>query len=324
MKELVLSYKHTLKTVIYNFGKFLPQDFTYKILLQRWKRCNHLEIYRTDPQCLFSDEYVGYTLAGLTKLELKGVKLSKLEYDVSKLINLKHFKLEINTWSTLENIKFPNSIKYLDISFNYITNINNWLFPNNLVTLKLDKNEINAFENLNGCENLVQLDLGCNSILNIDDVSQFKKLRCLYLQSSSIKCITNLNSLNLEELYLNNNLIKNIQTLKNLSNLKVLNLSNNFIQRIGKRFDDSVNFVSFETLMINANSIGLSEDFHTKLFNFITTNLASNKITKIENWNSLTNLAVLNLSRNKINKIENLELMKNLNCVDLPYNKIEN
>ena len=51
--------------------------------------------------------------------------------------------------------------------------------------------------------------------------------------------------------------------------------------------------------------------------------LGDNKIRKVENMETLTNLNELYLGKNKINKIENLEKLKNLKILSIQANRFK-
>lgn len=100
------------------------------------------------------------------------------------------------------------ALKELNLSFNYITKIENLETLVNLEVLSLFSNHITKIENLETLEKLVILSIGNNHIATFDGVS--------FIAFCSI---------------LVNNLIQQIERLRFVSSLKVLNLEGNPIAK---------------------------------------------------------------------------------------------
>ncbi|ODV64081.1 leucine-rich repeat domain-containing protein [Ascoidea rubescens DSM 1968] len=115
------------------------------------------------------------------------------------------------------------------------------------------------------------------------------------------------------------NRITKINNLSNLTDLKVLNLSQNRISKINKNLSNLINLTD---LNLSRNLINNIENLD-HLYNLIHLNLSYNDITEIKNLNNLTNLTYLDLKENKIELINNLNGLTNLTHLDLKNNIIE-
>ncbi|ODV60459.1 leucine-rich repeat domain-containing protein [Ascoidea rubescens DSM 1968] len=289
---------------------FLFISSTNPIKVFRWseKKCDYPEISKIEPRYIFSDENIDHYFSNLTKLELNKLKLCKIGCGLLKLKNLKHFKMENNNFGRLETIQLNEKIKRMDLSKGEIKSIKNMLFPNNLTTLKLFQNKIKMFKNFNGCENLVQLNLKKNSISKIKNVFKFNQLNALS---------------NLEELYLNSNWIQDIESPKNMANLKILDLSGNRIEKNNiKQIENLDQMVNLSWLNLSCNEIEIIENLD-QMKKLKRLNLSNNKIRKIENLVQMLNLTWLDLSSNNITKIENLNHIENLKIFSLSESKIK-
>lgn len=121
----------------------------------------------------------------------------------------------------------PDTIKALSVSYCFISKIS-YKLPNSLIEFIASGNSISAIENLS--DNLISLDLSCNHISEIKNIPE--NIENLNLTSNKIKDISMIgNYRKLEKLYLNSNLIENVNC--DYSDcLKILNLGNNPINYI--------------------------------------------------------------------------------------------
>ncbi len=82
-------------------------------------------------------------------------------------------------------------------------------------------------------------------------------------------------------------------------------------------------FPMLESLTINGTLINRIDEKINDFLSLKTLNLSNNKISKIENLDTLTNLNTLDLSYNNIREVNGLENLKNLTYLNLEGNKIE-
>ena len=162
-------------------------------------------------------------------------------------------------------------------------------------------------------------------IFESDTFENLKKLKKLFLGKNCFNTIFNGLS-SLEELYLNDNKITSMHTdtFKNLSNLKVLDLSNNHLD-LNNLSNVFQGLVKLENLNLNNNGItiiknGPFKDLH-ELKNLY---LSSNQLNLLESsFDELANVCFLDLSWNKIAKVdvsflEKFNHLKNLILSKLP------
>ncbi|WCC41728.1 leucine-rich repeat domain-containing protein [Tenacibaculum finnmarkense] len=119
-----------------------------------------------------------------------------------------------------------------------------------------------------------------------------------------------------------NHQISKIENINKLTELSLLNISQNKIKNI----DHIDKLTKLSKLEISNNDIAKIENID-KLTNLSFLSVSKNKISKIENIDKLTNLTQLYLSYNEITKIENIDKLTNLSSLDISHNlitKIEN
>ena len=145
------------------------------------------------------------------------------------------------------------------------------------------------------------LNLSELGIINIDfklHEEYMKKITKINLKKNMLKYI-NYIPINIYELNLSHNQLKNIDILSNQINLTYLNLSYNSELIINSNtFDNLVNLTYLNLAGINLNLI------YPKLFR------------------NLVNLTYLNLAGNNIESIEGVYFPPNLNTLNLTYNKL--
>ena len=124
-----------------------------------------------------------------------------------------------------------------------IMEIDENLFANlsHLINLNFSGNKLKYFpRTIQYMNNLQELDISKNELMNIPDefiyLKNLKKLNISYNKIQLIQMNLFANLFSLQELYCNNNLITNIQSLNNytvfnsMPNLKLLDISNNQLQ----------------------------------------------------------------------------------------------
>lgn len=177
-------------------------------------------------------------------------------------------------------LKEMTSLEYLNLSDRDIVKLNGIEFAKNLKILDLSNNAIEDIKPISTLYSLEELNLSNNNIEDITGIKDLKKLKKLDLSNI-------VRSLNLEKDEMSfdetkedkYNSIKNISAISGLSNLLILNLSNNEIEDIKPLFT---------------------------LKNLKSLNLSGNSISNISDINNMSYLNSLNLSNQVIleNKVK--------------------
>ena len=275
----------------------------------------------------------------ITKIDASNNNLTENAFNdsVHDFRNIPYTKI-LSLSSNRFNI-IPMSIYYLqnliffDISNNMITEIDENLFTNlsHLININFSGNKLKYFpRSIKYMTNLLELDISKNELMNIPDefiyLKNLKKLNISYNKIQLIQMNLFSNLLSLEELYCNNNLITNMQSLNNytifnsIPNLKILNISYNQLQEyiIFKQIPnlEKIN-ISYNKLK---NILGLSSC--PKL---IEIDCSNNNIKQFPtDFFSVINLHSLNLNGNELNTLPGLiYLMDNLVQLNIEGNPMK-
>lgn len=167
---------------------------------------------------------------------------------------------------------------------------------------------------------LEELDLYDNRIDHISSaLNEFVNLSNLDLSFNKIKNIKNISNLTkLENLYFVQNKIKHIRNLELLVKLKNLELGGNKIETISETM---LSLSSLTQLWLGKNRISKLQNLDN-LVNLRVLSIQSNRLPKIEGLEKLVNLEELYLSHNGISKLEGLENNTKLTVIDVTANKI--
>lgn len=163
----------------------------------------------------------------LNKNELTS-KITKEEMASLESIDLSDKNIE-----SLEGIEFAKNLKKIDLSNNYIEDIKQLSSLTALEELNLSNNKIENIEPIKSLVNLKRLDLS-NTIRDVSiDGEKLNSDEEIENKGNKIKDVSSLAFLsNLVMLNLSNNKIENIDEIINLRSLKSLNLSGNSITNI--------------------------------------------------------------------------------------------
>ncbi|XP_038211605.1 slit homolog 3 protein-like [Zerene cesonia] len=218
--------------------------------------------------------------------------ITQVEHDLfNDMQYLYTVNLKNNLIKNLDENLFSNthSLQNVDFSFNEIQAIPKFMFKdNNISIFNIQRNNIGGalvrgtFE---GLFFVTELDL---SFQNLDFIEDYAFVGLSHV----------------EELFLNNNRIKNVslKSFNNMYTLKRLDLSNNLITTLGFHMDD---LIKLKYLLINKNIIGSikKDDFH-----------------------GLHVLQFLDVSHNNISQIESYSFkdMDQLNSFDISKNLLAN
>lgn len=167
---------------------------------------------------------------------------------------------------------------------------------------------------------LVHLRISSLTNLRLSRFANHLKRLCLrqnlisFLDPSVFHCLTRL-----EELDFYDNKIKKIgRALDNLSILSTLDFSFNLLRSVPECVEK---LHKLNTLYLVQNRITRISNL-TSCSNLRSLELGGNKIRKIENLEALVNLEELWLGKNKITKLENVGSLKNLKILSLQSNRI--
>lgn len=191
----------------------------------------------------------------------------------------------------------------LDLNHSRIRRMQDLSSYTNLIELCMRQNMLTSMSFIENNLNLEKLDLYDNRLNHVEGLSNLSKLRVLDLAFNNIRDISPIRQLphpTLEELYISNNLIKEIPihvfTSTTFENLRILELGSNKILEIR----------------------GLEH-----LNNLQELYLGKNYIRDIEGLDSLTKLEILALPNNKIKQISGLMNLVNLKELYLSHNELE-
>uniref|UniRef100_A0A914P7W3 Uncharacterized protein n=1 Tax=Panagrolaimus davidi TaxID=227884 RepID=A0A914P7W3_9BILA len=200
-------------------------------------------------------------------------KLQKDKFLSGHESNVETLRFINNQLKEIENGTFDKftSLKTLDLSFNFLTNISAAVFSkelgSTLISLKISSNEFQHF-----------------SLIDLSNMEKMEKLELI--------------GIGVNELY------ENFIFPKSLSNLKSLDLSYNFIQKMND--DIFVNLVNLETLKLKNNGLfSLPKSFYT-LKNLRHLDLSISEISSLNKTelSNFTKLETFNLTHSNLERIE--------------------
>ena len=252
-------------------------------------------------------------------------------HDFRNIPHTKILSLSSNRFNIIPtSIYFLQNLIFFDVSNNMIMEIDENLFANlsHLINLNFSGNKLKYFpRTIQYMNNLQELDISKNELMNIPDefiyLKNLKKLNISYNKIQLIQMNLFANLFSLQELYCNNNLITNIQSLNNytvfnsMPNLKLLDISNNQLQEyiIFKQIPnlEKIN-ISYNKL---SNILGLST-----CIKLTEVDCSNNGMKQFPNdFYSIINLHSLNLKGNELNNLPGLiYLMDNLTNLNIEGN----
>jgi len=187
-----------------------------------------------------------------------------------------------------------------------------------LVELGLRQNLFTKIEKLP--PQIEWLDVYDNKIRDIGQLPQLHLIKYLDLSYNLIKAFepnTFDAMVNLEQIFLISNDLKDIPVFKHCKKLRNLELGANKIREIA----NLEYLTNLREIWLGKNRIRSLKNIH-HLTNLKILSIQSNRIHKIENLSALKALEELYLSHNGIEKIEGLEFNTNLKVLDISNNRI--
>ncbi|GAB6024232.1 TOLL-like receptor [Chamberlinius hualienensis] len=226
-----------------------------------------------------------------------------------------------------DNSTCSNAIKFLHLSGNPLKILKNNTFCHlkNLTELHLSDCSLNSIEidafKFNG--KLEKLQLGNNRLTKIPYLGHLKSIKVLYLYQNLFTSIRNddfINCKKLQILLLFSNRINYIddKAFDQLSNLNLLDLSNNSLTTISKTFKKlNANILNLDTNLLEVLDM---LDFSKKLeYIYARFNLLTNISANITN----SELISIDFSFNRIKSVNDLELSSTIETIDFYKNEIE-
>jgi len=261
----------------------------------------------------------------LESLSVRGIEADNLQF-LEKLENLSTLELfygQLQDFSHLSNIKNLRSLVIEDL---YEVDFSSIGILTNLEKLSVRDNYIKQYFFSARFPNLVDFYFGSNSrdldgddlAIDVSNVNEMTSLRTLWINNikatSGIK-IDKLSSL--IELDLEENNIRNIESLKALKKIKLLYLNNSEISDISAL----ENLADLRGLYLGDNSISDISAL-SSLENIVQINLSYNMIKDLTPLKNMTQLRSLPLYNNDISDISPLMSLKNLVDLDISNNPL--
>ncbi|CAF0859021.1 unnamed protein product, partial [Brachionus calyciflorus] len=155
-------------------------------------------------------------------------------------------------FTELKATKVNDSVRCIEMFFNGFPQIIHMdKFPN-LTELKIIDQELTTITGLETCLNLTDLWISECKLMKISGLKNCRNLKKLFLYSNKLTKIENLENLNLEVLWLCDNKISVIEGIDHMTELVELNLARNLIRKIGNSLK---NLKNVEILNLSANLI---------------------------------------------------------------------
>ncbi|CRH03828.1 leucine-rich repeat protein [Plasmodium relictum] len=302
----------------------------------------------------FYDEYLLNNIILNTNKKYVNIKdiLNKNSSEIYKDINLKNYHTYIkiinlsNLYMPLNFLDFSGfeNLKILNLSNNGIENLNDLKLPKELKVLNVKNNKLSSIEFLSEFLEIEKIVLDNNELKNINKINLLKKLKILRCSHNKITNLPLFQNLNLMEINIHNNLIKDITHLiliKNKKSLISINIYNNKINFLN--LDIYLIHIFPNLLILNNNYVEKKQNIEKFFKNIYTldvffdmynmyppyTSLLSLEINNLKiknilfniNNDNFKNLKSLNISNNYINNINNIGPLDNLKVLIMNNNK---
>lgn len=285
-------------TKLYLIDSFLMDTKT----LSGFKELEELDL---NGSCSIDDLSFLKKFVKLRKLNLHNVTAIAKDLNVlQNMVMMEELDLSMNfEIGDITAIAAMKNLRKLNLSLGGISNILPLQEMNELEELILSQNSISDITSLKGKTELRVLEIYFNDIYDLSPLESSRKLEILKAQR--------------EETSLNK--IKNIDALRGMSNLKIVNLKNHNIENISA-LSDKYQLLELElssNKIVDISALSNNENLK-KLF------LDNNEITDISGVGNLTKLQDLYLRSNSIEEINSLENLKKVGKLDLAKNNIKN
>lgn len=275
-----------------------------------------------------------------TTLDLSGLQLKKIPFEVLVLPQLNYLNLSSNQISLISGLELLTLLTVLDLSGNQIHEIQGLNELTQLKILNLNNNKIKEITGLEHLTQLANLDLSYNEISEIRELEHLTQLRDLYLNDNRIREIKGLEYLTqLEKLYLRSNRIIEISGLELLTQLTKLDLRiNQIFEIVGleelnqlenlylsnnviKEIIGIEKLTKLTKLYLNHNQLTEIKGLE-KLTQLNELLLNSNQLKEVKGLEGLIQLTDLNLGSNQLKEIKGLETITKLRYLSIEYNQL--
>ncbi|KAJ5077449.1 hypothetical protein M0811_05972 [Anaeramoeba ignava] len=268
----------------------------------------------------------------LNSLDLTGNHIQKLPSSLVKQETIRSFIWKSNHLKKVpQNLYEMKNLQFLDLSCNHIYQISDRIQKlTSLTELDLHENLIETFPDLSFgyLQSLIKLNASRNCIRSIPEcVQNLNSLRELDLNGNSLPVLPqHFSSLtNLQMLNLSNNVIKNLEMnngLQGLVSLHRFDLSYNLVEKI----PETIKYLkNLRILIADFNRISLIHDAFGNLSKITQTTFENNKLKDLPNsFGKLSgSLLDLNLRSNKFKEIPGvLQQLRELQVLIMSRNKI--
>ncbi|CAL1277989.1 unnamed protein product [Larinioides sclopetarius] len=272
-------------------------------------------------------------IQGLTKLELRFTKFSKIPIAISELFSLKILYINdgklTGVDTELQNMPYLRTLKLIN---NDISEISLEAFSKspNLSSINLSQNKLiflypGIFD---GCRKLNKIFLQKNSLKSVDGLFNIPSLKVIHLEMNKLTSIDNAfqRDINLEYLHLSRNPLKEIRSSafsSNIKHLRVLALRNCEL----KFLQPSIfwHLTKLKLLDLSNNAIeSLPVDIFHGLHMLLQVNLNENRISYLgEVFRHNRHLQKIMLSSNNLQTLQNLfRGLQFLRTVELKHNNL--
>ena len=192
-----------------------------------------------------------YELKNLISLKLGYNKITKIK-NLHTLLKIEELQLRMNDIEEIEGLENCINLKDLDISFNRIEKIEKISQLKRLEHLSIDGNKIEKIENIDVLKELKYLWIGYNKLQQFDINFNMDNLEFIHISGNRINRICNHQNIpKIRTIYAKNNLFENLNSFKEFSFLKKLEIEENNILEV--KNSDLIFLKKLDYLEINNN-----------------------------------------------------------------------
>ncbi|MCF8297144.1 MAG: DUF4173 domain-containing protein [Saprospiraceae bacterium] len=315
----------------YNDGKTrggYSEDFTNRIHNKMFKfLASHAELdwqsWCVDKNKTAKQIYKLHDDGKIKSLNLRGYGKDNL-LPIQKFTKLEHLNISDIGSVNLEELKPFENLKTLELSSDDIYSIDKLPVMEQLEELYLDYNNIDDFSHLKNYSNLEILNIAENSDVELKSIVGLNKLKKLDISRNSIKDLSSLGQFPmLTELDLSSQRSFNFETFPKIESLEILNLSGN------KFTNNEIKLLDKLRELDNLRDLNLANNSMRSLYILTNYYIKNNSLilkTKKEDEvvGLLPNIEKLNVMNNNINDISAIKYFQNLVYFNVSYNKVSN